>query len=1071
MNPQRPQLAIQVNGGDGESGYTTYSWSPDAAPKYQHGVDGRSARRPGGGGPGGFLSVMLSPSRSCAGGIHVEGIGSWQGQDWEVPPGHDLLVSARGGHGGNGGIGENGQDGGRGRDGNDATRYSQATAGHRGKNGGSGGYGSSGANGGDGGTIEVSVREEDMNLLIAVLWTVKGGNGGARGAHGRGGRGGKGGKGGAGYEWSIDIHRVRIVENSAGHHVPETYVETEYYSNPPGWNGSSGYNGSQPSEPLYDGAPGRDGLFSFFVLRSNGPREQYHGCYDLRVSGFDIMDENDDGINEPGEHIFVKNIRVQNTGAMPSPPFTSIPLNIVPSTWLDGNVVQDGITLPTGIPLGGSYEARGFMKLFVKQEPGRRASPGCPLIANDTVKIIAVMPGINRTLDNFLIQSPIVVRYPLELLPPAYLRTVSIGDEFTVQWKIRNVSRKKYGTESNPSRLCGTRLHKTGSFSFKTPVENDESLQYIDIIDPAGEVAFNQIFRVADSAEPFSRGMMYLEMLLGEPSNDPSRYSPAPSPMPGVRWIARFDLGFQISSAYHYNPEASYLLLVNTNTPGSLVREIIAYVHGSLYLGVDVYNLSVSGTLVEKNTNENILKRYWGKTIIILANQMDYFGQLGRHAYEFIDPWLASRLLKAGTKILFLGLGDVNHLGQNWVKMAATPEFPIDLSGTDGSIHVADINSLLGSFRQMDLSNKRSMEMKSHTVAVKKSMFQSYKSSTDRSGKKLAKRLSKIYPFQNYALAGDHANASKTNPAKVIVREGLSSDITILASSIPCHQDMISLPSPFAYLIAATLPLERRLQMLWTGASDPEGANSNRSPQVINNQGGSSDVDLLQLSENVRRFLALSVKYDLLQETASFCSKAPLRDPASKLSTNILLPSLSTFFSSAKTASIDVNNLPSDKEWLRSIIIWLLAEANPKLFGRARGRKRIVRNFINSNISSTLSPSRPDDTSQSFKSITKQQLPQVQKAIKDLRRSKKGLDELPVVAATMVEIAGAVGIDNTGYPFQDIGRLINRFNPTFFWAEDHHAGFLVAYSAFTQRIAADEARSADMIRNMIVDGA
>lgn len=40
----------------------------------------------------------------------------------------------------------------------------------------------------------------------------------------------------------------------------------------------------------------------------------YPDRYRLVVLGFDVIDENNDGINEPGEHIVVKNIIVRNQG-------------------------------------------------------------------------------------------------------------------------------------------------------------------------------------------------------------------------------------------------------------------------------------------------------------------------------------------------------------------------------------------------------------------------------------------------------------------------------------------------------------------------------------------------------------------------------------------------------------------------------------------------------------------------------------------------------------------------------------------------------------------------------------
>lgn len=127
MASQRPKFTIQVNGADGDSAYMEYSYRPRGAPKYQDGVDGRPAREAGAGGAAGHLSVQLSASTVARGGIHVEGTGAWQGRSWEISPGHDIFLSARGGTGGKGGKGEDGQDGGRGQNGEDATRWTKAT--------------------------------------------------------------------------------------------------------------------------------------------------------------------------------------------------------------------------------------------------------------------------------------------------------------------------------------------------------------------------------------------------------------------------------------------------------------------------------------------------------------------------------------------------------------------------------------------------------------------------------------------------------------------------------------------------------------------------------------------------------------------------------------------------------------------------------------------------------------------------------------------------------------------------------------------------------------------------------
>jgi hypothetical protein len=40
----------------------------------------------------------------------------------------------------------------------------------------------------------------------------------------------------------------------------------------------------------------------------------YPDRYRLTVASFDVVDENEDNINEPGEHLIVRNVRIENKG-------------------------------------------------------------------------------------------------------------------------------------------------------------------------------------------------------------------------------------------------------------------------------------------------------------------------------------------------------------------------------------------------------------------------------------------------------------------------------------------------------------------------------------------------------------------------------------------------------------------------------------------------------------------------------------------------------------------------------------------------------------------------------------
>lgn len=84
-----------------------------------------------------------------------------------------------------------------------------------------------------------------------------------------------------------------------------------------GLNGSDGLQGASVMTPLLAGAPGNNGTATIHVQRADGSIQEYTSCYRLELVDFDIEDENQDGIFEPGEHLFIRRIRVRNTGLWP----------------------------------------------------------------------------------------------------------------------------------------------------------------------------------------------------------------------------------------------------------------------------------------------------------------------------------------------------------------------------------------------------------------------------------------------------------------------------------------------------------------------------------------------------------------------------------------------------------------------------------------------------------------------------------------------------------------------------------------------------------------------------------
>lgn len=71
-------------------------------------------------------------------------------------------------------------------------------------------------------------------------------------------------------------------------------------------------------QPLVSGLPGAPGRMTILVRASDGTTTQYESPWKLRLVSFDIEDENGDGIFEPGEHVVVRRICIQNIGKLPA---------------------------------------------------------------------------------------------------------------------------------------------------------------------------------------------------------------------------------------------------------------------------------------------------------------------------------------------------------------------------------------------------------------------------------------------------------------------------------------------------------------------------------------------------------------------------------------------------------------------------------------------------------------------------------------------------------------------------------------------------------------------------------
>ncbi len=369
-----------------------------------------------------------------------------------------IELLAGGGAGGAGGRGGDGGDGARGSRGSDATRYSTGGNGGRGGDGGDGGRGTNGGDGGDGGTVVVRTADRDTHLLMLIRPDVRGAAGGPAGSNGRGGAAGPGGSGGSSHSWT----ETESYTDSSG----ASQTRTIHHRNSGGSDGSSGRSGESPGIRLHAGSAGRSGEFRIEVRDASGAVATYPSCFDLRLVSYAHRNENDDGVYEPGERVFVGKIEIENVGGMPLPAHHDVIVGVTRGGWVEPERGADGRTVTLRAPHG---LAAGARHLFESEELALRlgtfapAGPGGPLRAPETIRLYAALPDVVRTFDAFdagagEAQGQIVVRFPVALSPLTSLHSVAAGQATRLRASLENIASKDFGVDSELGRALTLRV-------------------------------------------------------------------------------------------------------------------------------------------------------------------------------------------------------------------------------------------------------------------------------------------------------------------------------------------------------------------------------------------------------------------------------------------------------------------------------------------------------------------------------------------------------------------------------------------------------------------------------------
>ncbi len=556
-----------------------------------------------------------------------------------LDPKISIMFDASGSHGGDGGTGGNGGNGAEGQQGINATERGAGTSGTNGGNGANGGNGENGGNGGNAAPIKVYLYESDMDLCGAIdSLNVQGGKGGHGGDSGVGGIGGKGGKGGASHSWTEYTYSYDRDGNQQTHSHPRT--------NPGGHDGASGANGANGNR----GQNGQDGQSSFVEITvfndTTGIPQVYNDIYRLKLVKFDPI-FSDDGIIEPGESLSIHNLEVWNEGGMPTPIFQSIIVGVNGNQMVACTTQQHGL-INQSIKSTDKYQLKTAIPFSIRHFP--KPTVGEIFCQKAPISMYAYTERIARYFNDFHRKKETYdVRYPVELSISFGGRTVIKGSKTPVAIKVRNISTKALGLESESGRALTVKLdlfrHENLSMRGEelTFISNElDSPQY-----SLGAPIQFHITHLPAQSEVTMGGVLFADMSHLLPySHIPLRWSlqleKINSPAVDASVIQEESVKIQVAERYQSTTEPSdILLVVNSQTSP---EEISGWqtLANSLGMVLDKWNVSLYQGVSYNYDQYNFRRRMEGKVVVFL-NTPFYRDDNPRY---FESPFYAAQYLE-----------------------------------------------------------------------------------------------------------------------------------------------------------------------------------------------------------------------------------------------------------------------------------------------------------------------------------------------------------------------------------------------------------------------------------------
>eukprot|EP00347_Sterkiella_histriomuscorum_P010157 403377385 len=758
-----------------------------------HGENGSDAGYASMGGDAGSAYLTLLRVQDSKQSVRVVGtVNGQQGFDMTFNLGSEgyLQIDAKGGNGGHGGNGGRGADGRPGTNGSNANSSRRGTNGGDGGNGGNGGSGSCGADAGKGGFVQITVAEQDMDLLTFLApILVQGGIGGSQGLNGLGGKGGQGGRGGSSHSWTTT--KTTTSRDAKGNTKHST--TTVWHTNPGGFNGKAGKCGFDGQAVLLNGLNGQDGQFQFIVQTSQGSVE-YANKYDIQIIDFQHKFFDEDTVIEPGEKGAIFQVNVINQSFMPTPLHTDIEAHIEENQWIKGYSSQN---LPRNIKP--PYKVTVPLKLeFSIRYPEHAQLQAKPRYIHKAVK-----------------REPkqLKIEYPLQIHQFQCLRALQPGSVSKVRIQLYNCSNRVIGGNL---RKCQLKLLQGGGefdtstleFEYQGRRQNlDQPFVFdVPIVEPKTILPIELIIFVPKEIGYLLKSLFLVQQNLEDPRGASDDTFPC---------IHSFSYQIRTGFSYAPTPNQDIVFVINENTT---IQEVnfMQQTCQSLNLVSNFYDINMQGNLnlfeTQTHSGESYLaKDLENKTLVIINDKFT----ISNVSQDIIQAQTLVFLKKddmlraiSQHNVHFIIFSPQLHDYNAWVT-----KYEFQKSEIEQQSHKNFKHMISREYEEVDQPQNQVIGTYSSVVVEQKTLsFQSKMDQINEIGKDNLSKVRRRFPNNSYVACPlfNYDKDAKTLGKLVIMRTP-----ALLGNFIQFRQfrDIMERPVEFAFSILNTIDIAKRTEL------------------------------------------------------------------------------------------------------------------------------------------------------------------------------------------------------------------------------------------------------------------